>query len=403
MMKIYFESYGCTLNKSEAGLYVNSLLKDGSTLVDNPADADLSVISTCVVIKHTENRMLSRIQELSSKSKVRVMGCLPPVSAGTLESDSIEVLHPREMRAFYYGALDDIEIREPSIFDGIPINQGCTGNCNFCISRVARGKLISRPVSKIASQVRMQIERGIGEVRISSLDTAAYGKDTGVRLPNLMREICSIEGDFMLRVGMMEPRNTFEIVDDLLNSYSDPKVFRFLHLPVQSGDDRILESMNREYKLDEFLKITEKFRNSYPDGTLSTDIISGYPEDDEESFQNTLNMLERTKPEIVNITRFSPRQYTKDFNRKVPDSGKVKRWTAEYTEMHRNIIKERMENLIGRTESIFLTERVKDGTTMGRDQSYRAVVVPGEHPLYSRIDVELVDHGGTYLIGKPLI
>ncbi len=403
MMKIYFESYGCTLNKSEAGLYVNSLLKDGSTLVNNPADADLSVISTCVVIKHTENRMLSRIQELSSKSKVRVMGCLPPVSAGTLESDSIEVLHPREMRAFYYGALDDIEIREPSIFDGIPINQGCTGNCNFCISRVARGKLISRPVSKIASQVRMQIERGIGEVRISSLDTAAYGKDTGVRLPNLIREICSIEGDFMLRVGMMEPRNTFEIVDDLLNSYSDPKVFRFLHLPVQSGDDRILESMNREYKLDEFLKITEKFRNSYPDGTLSTDIISGYPEDDEESFQNTLNMLERTKPEIVNITRFSPRQYTKDFNRKVPDSGKVKRWTAEYTEMHRNIIKERMENLIGRTESIFLTERVKDGTTMGRDQSYRAVVVPGEHPLYSRIDVELVDHGGTYLIGKPLI
>ncbi len=403
MMKIYFESYGCTLNKSEAGLYVNSLLKDGSTLVDNPADADLSVISTCVVIKHTENRMLSRIQELSSKSKVRVMGCLPPVSAGTLESDSIEVLHPREMRAFYYGALDDIEIREPSIFDGIPINQGCTGNCNFCISRVARGKLISRPVSKIASQVRMQIERGIGEVRISSLDTAAYGKDTGVRLPNLIREICSIEGDFMLRVGMMEPRNTFEIVDDLLNSYSDPKVFRFLHLPVQSGDDRILESMNREYKVDEFLKITEKFRNSYPDGTLSTDIISGYPEDDEESFQNTLNMLERTKPEIVNITRFSPRQYTKDFIRKVPDSGKVKRWTAEYTEMHRNIIKERMENLIGRTESIFLTERVKDGTTMGRDQSYRAVVVPGEHPLYSRIDVELVDHGGTYLIGKPLI
>ena len=402
-MKIYFESYGCTLNKSEAGLYVNSLLREGSTIVDNPADADLSVISTCMVIKHTENRMLSRIQELSSKSRVRVMGCLPPVSGGTLESDTIEVLHPREMRSFYYGALDDIEIREPSLFDGIPINQGCTGNCNFCISRVARGKLLSRPVNKITSQIRMQLERNIGEVRISSLDTAAYGKDTGVRLPSLIREICSIEGDFMLRVGMMEPRNTFEIVDDLLNSYSDPKVFRFLHLPVQSGDDRILESMNREYKLDEFLKITEKFRNSYPDGTLSTDIISGYPEDDEESFQNTLNMLERTKPEIVNITRFSPRQYTKDFNRKVPDSGKVKRWTAEYTEMHRNIIKERMENLIGRTESIFLTERVKDGTTMGRDQSYRAVVVPGEHPLYSRIDVELVDHGGTYLIGKPLI
>lgn len=401
-MRIYFESYGCTLNKSEAGLYVNSLLKDGSTIVDNPADADLSVISTCVVIKHTENRMLSRIQELSSVSKVRVMGCLPPVSGGTLDSEAIEVLHPREMRSFYYGALDDIEIREPSLFDGIPINQGCTGNCNFCISRVARGKLLSRPVNKITSQVRMQLERNIGEVRISSLDTAAYGKDTGVRLPDLIRAICSIEGDFMLRIGMMEPRNTYEIVDDLMDSYSDSKVFKFLHLPVQSGDDRILDSMNREYKLDEFLKTVEKFRKSYPDGTLSTDIISGYPDDDEESFNNTLKMLELTRPEIINITRFSPRQYTRDFNRKLPDSGRIKRWTSEYTEMHRNITRQKMESLHGRIESIFLTEKVKDHTTMGRDQSYRAVVVPGDLPLYSRIDVEIVEHGSTYLIGKPI-
>ena len=139
--------------------------------------------------------MVKRIQELSAHSKVRVTGCLPPVSGGTLESENIEVIKPREIRSFYQGYLDDVEIREPSVFEGIPINQGCTGSCNYCISHMARGKLLSRPVQKIVSQAMMQIERGIMEVRISSLDTAAYGRDLGIRLPELVDAITGIQGD----------------------------------------------------------------------------------------------------------------------------------------------------------------------------------------------------------------
>ncbi|MEM0157728.1 MAG: tRNA (N(6)-L-threonylcarbamoyladenosine(37)-C(2))-methylthiotransferase, partial [Thermoplasmataceae archaeon] len=274
-MKIYFESYGCTLNRAEAGLYVNRMLDDGSELVDSPDQADLSVIGTCVVIKHTQDRMMRRIQELSSHSKVRVTGCLPPVSGGSLESENIEVIRPRELRSFYQGYLDDVEIREPSVFEGIPINQGCTGSCNYCISHIARGKLVSRPVQKIVNQARMQIARGIMEVRISSLDTAAYGRDIGIRLPGLVDAITSIEGDFRLRIGMMEPKNASEIIRDLMGSMSSEKVFRFLHVPVQSGDDRILDLMNREYHVDEFRHISRTFREKFPDSTLSTDIITG--------------------------------------------------------------------------------------------------------------------------------
>lgn len=401
-LKIYFESYGCTLSKSEAGLYVNRMLSEGGELVSSPEQADLSVIGTCVVIKHTQDRMLSRIENLSRESRVKVLGCLPSVSGGELESDRIEVLKPRDFKSFYSGSLDDVEIKEPSIFDGIPINQGCTGSCNYCISRVARGKLVSRPPAKIVSQIGMQLERGIKEVRISSLDTAAYGREIGRTLPDLVSSILSLDQDFMLRVGMMEPRNTREIIDRLLDTFSDNRVFKFLHIPVQSGDDRILDLMNREYHADAFREIVAKFREKYPDGTLSTDIISGYHDEDEQSFSLTMDLLRETSPEIVNITRFSPRPYTPDYDRKVPASNLVKRWTKEYTDLHRKLLNKRFSTLVGRVESVLITEKGKPGTSVGRDLSYRPVVLEGELPLYQRVEVEIVEKAGTYLVGKKL-
>ncbi|MEM0156255.1 MAG: tRNA (N(6)-L-threonylcarbamoyladenosine(37)-C(2))-methylthiotransferase [Thermoplasmataceae archaeon] len=401
-MKIYSESYGCTQSKSETGLYVNSLLGKGGELVTRPEDADLIVMGTCVVIRQTEERMIRRIQDLSQISKVRVMGCLSTVSAGTLSGENVEVANSMDFRNLYTGMLDDIEIREPSIFEGIPINQGCTGSCNFCISHLARGKLLSRHPEKIRNQVIMQLEKGIREVRISSLDTAAYGKDIGLRLNTLIDRIASIEDDFMLRVGMMEPRNTLEILPDLIRSYSSHKVFKFLHLPVQSGDDRILELMNREYPVSDFLKIVGAFRESFPDIALSTDIISGYHGDDEESFEANCRLIGVVRPDVINITRFSPRPYTRDYGSKVPASNLVKRWTKAYTDMHREITREKLHSQIGRVMKVMVTENGKEGTMVGRDMSYRPVVLKGSYARYTKMDVEIVEAAETYLIGKPL-
>ena len=401
-LKIYFESYGCTLSKSEAGLYVNKMLSEGGELVSSPEQADLSVIGTCVVIKHTQDRMMDRIGEISRDSRVKVLGCLPSVSGGELENERIEVLKPRDFRSFYSGSLDDIEIKEPSIFDGIPINQGCTGSCNYCISRVARGTLVSRPPAKVVSQIEMQLKRGIREVRISSLDTAAYGREMGLTLVDLVSGILSVNQDFMLRVGMMEPKNTADIIDRLLDKFNDARVFKFLHIPVQSGDNRILDLMNREYHAEVFRDIVGKFRARFPDGTLSTDIISGYHDEDEESFDQTMHLLKETRPEIVNITRFSPRPFTPDYDRKVPPSNLVKKWTRDYTGLHKSMLEQKYSSLAGRITTIMITEKGKPGTSVGRDPSYRPVVLQGEYPLYSKIEVEIVEQAGTYLIGKKL-
>jgi 2-methylthioadenine synthetase len=204
--KIYVEAYGCTQEKSETGLYANSIMNEGDTITENPEEADIRIIGTCVVIGKTEKKMIHRISELADYGNTRVMGCLPPISSGTLVEKNIELISPSEFRNFYRGTLDDLEIREPSILDGVPINQGCTGSCNFCISRVARGKLLSRPPEKIVNQIGMMIDRGLREIRISSLDTAAYGKDINMRLPDLVNNITHLDRDFSLRVGMMEPK-----------------------------------------------------------------------------------------------------------------------------------------------------------------------------------------------------
>ncbi|HLH85718.1 MAG TPA: tRNA (N(6)-L-threonylcarbamoyladenosine(37)-C(2))-methylthiotransferase [Thermoplasmataceae archaeon] len=401
-MKYYLESYGCTLSKSEAGLYLNSLLTDQDTVVSAPEQADLRIIGTCVVVKHTENKMIRRIQELSSSGKVRVIGCLPPVSGNSLETENIETLKPQEFRNFYRGSFDSIEIREPGVFDGIPINQGCTGSCNFCISRVARGKLLSRSPDKIEQQVKMQLARGIKEVRLTSLDTAAYGKDIGENLANLVRRVSSIDGDFRVRVGMMEPANTSAILNELIASYSAHKVFKFLHLPVQSGSDRILELMNRGYQSSAFSDIVHAFRTAFGDMTVSTDIICGYPGETQDDFNETVELIQRTRPEIINITRFSPRPFTPDFNRKPPSSNDVKEWSAKLSALHKEILREALEGQVNTVKIVLITENGKQGTVVGRDSAYRPVVIPGEFQKYSFVECEIVDAGETYLIGKPV-
>lgn len=399
-MKIYLESYGCTLQKSESSLYVNRLLSDGAELVSSPEDADLSIVGTCVVIRKTEEKMIRRIEEISARSKVRVLGCLTSTGGSAISGKNIEVLDAGQFRKFYNGTLDDVEIREPAIWEGIPINQGCTGSCNFCISRIARGKLVSRPPGKIVDQIRMQLSRGIREVKITSLDTAAYGLDINTNLPFLVSEILKIHDSFRLRIGMMEPRNTLGISGELLEIMKDPRVYKFLHLPVQSGDNRILDAMNREYTTDTFQEIASNFSSSYPDGTLSTDVVVGYHSDDEESFEKTYRLMEKVQPDIMNITKFSPRPYTRDFNSKLPPSNYIKKWSSELSELHHRILGKKLELRVGKIENAIASEHGKNATTVMRDINYRPVVVREKLPIFQEKEVEIVGTGSTFLLGK---
>ena len=411
-MRVYLEVYGCTANKADARIIMGLLRNHGDVLVDDINAADVIIILTCTVIDTTEQRMLSRLREFKKTGKPLVVaGCMASVQPYLIYSivPSARLLPPRETHKILeilYGEDSDIEKYEaPKLFEGviapISIAEGCMFSCSYCITSKARGYLESYPVDCILRDIETAVESGCKEIQLTSQDTASYGLDRGETLLDLINAIRNISGDFRIRIGMMNPVNVKKNLSSLLEIYRvDSRVYRFFHLPVQSGDNDILAGMHRGYIVEDFLSIVDSFRSIYPDLTLSTDIIVGFPGESEENFWNTKKLLETVKPDIVNITRFSARPGTvaKKLLGRIP-TDIVKRRSRELTEIVSRISLERNKGFIGKVCKVLVTEKGKNGTVVGRCDNYKPVVINDGLSLGSFVSVKIIDAKSTYLVG----
>ncbi len=403
-MKIYYEKYGCALNQAETMHIVQGFIDSGYEITEKPEEADKIIIGTCVVIKHTENQMLKRIEELEKLGKdLIVYGCLPGAREELLKKFNVTKIKARDFDGkININGLsvntENIPLIENTVT--IPIAQGCTGHCTYCISKLSRGNLKSYDEELIIEKVRNAVKKGFREIRLSALDTASYGMDKGKTLADLLEKVVSVEGDFRIRVGMMEPKNTIRIIDDLLEVYKNEKIFKFFHIPVQSGDDRILEMMGREYNSEDFIKIHDKIKNIFKHFTLSTDIIVGFPGEDDTAFENTIKIIEKTRPDILNITRFSPREGTTAYKMKQIPSITAKERSKVLTDIHYNISLERNRELLGLDFDVIVTEKGKRNL-LGRTDGYRPVIIKnGEIGKHYR--VKITDAKPFYLYGEIL-
>jgi len=285
----------------------------------------------------------------------------------------------------------------------LPVAQGCLGRCTYCITRLARGPLVSYDPDGLLEHTRNAVSSGCREILLTAQDTAAYGLDRRTDLGRLVGGICSVPGDFRIRVGMMNPDNLGRIIDSYLSSWLDHKVYKFLHLPVQSGSDDLLERMGRGYSVEDFLRMVRRFREAFPDMTLSTDVILGFPGETEEDYLMTRDLVETVRPNILNITRFSPRPGTPAFSSRDRVPGcKVKKWSRDLTGLRFEISGDVYRRLRGRVERVLITEIGKDGAVIGRTDTYWPVVIPEEVPLGNFIEVELIDSAPTHLVGRPV-
>ncbi|MCD6106328.1 MAG: tRNA (N(6)-L-threonylcarbamoyladenosine(37)-C(2))-methylthiotransferase, partial [Thermoplasmata archaeon] len=272
------------------------------------------------------------------------------------------------------------------------------GACSYCITKVARPRLRSYRPELIVENVKRALAMGYREIRLTAPDTAAYGRDIGSSLPELLEMVAGLEGDFMVRVGMMNPNTASRIWDDLMKVYSHPRVFKFLHLPVQSGDDGVLRDMRRGYTVEEFEELVRDFRSRH-EGLLSTDVIVGYPTEDEEAFRNTVELVGKVRPDILNITRFSRRPGTPAWRLKPLPSQELKRRSRLLTELHRRISLENNSRFVGRRMRVLVLEEGKGGTVLARAPSYRPVVLDAAH-LGEWVEAEIVDYSFVYLRGR---
>ena len=394
-MRFYIKTFGCTANTGDSKRIEASLEARGGVRVQHWKAADTVVVNTCTVTKRTELNVLRFIEKMRDAGKrLIIAGCMTVLQRDLLGDDPVEVITPDSIT----------KLPPPQHLDGVigvvNIAQGCLGSCTYCIVKGARGDLVSASTEYITSTIKRFVEKGLRELRITSQDCSAYGRDRGdVNLADLLNEISSIEGEFRVRVGMMNPKTLLPVLDDVIDAFRNDKIFKFVHIPVQSGSDRILSAMERGYTVSEFEMIVDAFRSTFSDMTLSTDFIVGFPGESEEDFEASIDLLRRIKAEKVNITRYSPRPFTpaaemRDTLERVKKD-RSRRLNSAYFE-----VLDGQKNLVGREFDVIATEKGVKGGIVTRDDAYRYILVKEGLDLGEKARVRITESKGYYLIGE---
>ncbi len=421
MIRVHVESYGCTRNKADGEIMEAILVRSGYELAETPESADYVVVNTCAVKDPTEKHMKDRIKQLlDSEKKVIVTGCLTHVNPSAIDprvsgilgvksidriAEAIDVAERGRKLISVEGwrerSIDKLELPrlwKSGVVFVVPISEGCLNACTYCATRFARGVLKSYKPELVVRWVKEALARGYREIQLSSEDTGCYGFDIGTNLPELLDEITAIEGDFRVRVGMMNPNHVIKTLDELIEAYGSGKVYKFLHLPVQSGNNEILRRMGRNYTVEEFEEIVREFRRKVPGLNLNTDIIVGFPGETDEAFENTLELVKRVRPDKINVSRYSPRPGTIAARWKQLPGWKIKERSRLLHRLRLQIAYEINRSYVGKTLEVLVHGAGKKGGIEGRTFNYKEIILDaGEPGEFMSVLVEWV--GSTYLKG----
>jgi MiaB-like tRNA modifying enzyme len=424
-LKYYLETYGCSLNTADSDIIVGRLEEIEGTRVSDISAAELIVLNTCGVKEPTEDKIVHRLEELSKGSTpIIVTGCLPKISIDRVENaapgfaailgpQSVETLAsviPRVLEG--ERGIRHIESDEAyklkwfagppdSVICTIPICEGCLGSCAYCAVKFARGKVMSYSIDDIRQKVERCVHLGYREIRLTSQDAAVYGSDTGENLANLMKSLGSIEGQHKFRLGMFNPNIVMSSINELLESMDNEHFFKFFHVPLQSGSDRLLKTMKRRYIVSEWESVVQRVRKKFKDATVATDIIVGFPGETESDFEQTLELIRRVKPSVTNISKYGDRPNTlaSRSKEKVDTSLKKKR-SRNLTKLVDEILLESNQSWVGWTGSVIITEKGSKGGMLGRNESYKTVIVHEDLKPGTIVDVEITSSERTHLNGE---
>lgn len=432
-MKVYLESFGCSASQASAEIMKASVERLGHELLSPAAagEAEVYICNSCTVKYTTEQKILYKIRSMGEKGvQVIVSGCMPEVqledilhanpeahilgvNAISRLGDLLSSIELREKAGLPAGERLEIRTSEPLGFLNVPhersnpnihicqISQGCNFACSYCIVKHARGKLRSFPPEEIVKDISSAVAEGCREIWLTSQDDSQYGMDTGVKLPELLRMISEIPGDFKVRVGMMNPFSVLPVLDDLVDAFDSDKVFKLLHLPIQSASHSVLKNMNRLHKMDTVDTIITKFRARFEDFSLFTDIIVGFCDETDEDFEETIEWVKKYCPEKVNISRYSPRPHTKAFSFRNLDSRILVQRSHNLHKVCEQIKIKSKREMIGWKGRAFVSKYTEIGDVLTRTDSYRPVVIsgsdlkPGEY-----VNVEIMSAKPGYFMGK---
>ena len=415
MTNIYVQTHGCSANLVESEAMMGLLTKAGLHIVDEMEYSDVNIINICTVKGLTvPMREIRKFTEQFPDKKLIVTGCItkdiiPQIrktnqNASLINTHNIhriveaveESLQGNVLEALTQERIIKAElpkVRTNKVIGIIPIASGCDDFCTYCSVKLIKGNIFTYPEAYIVNEVKKNIEQGCKEIWLTSQDNGAYGLDTGKRrLVNLLNEVLDkVPGNYKIRLGMINPRHVMSMIDDLIQIYQEDRMFKFLHIPVEAGNNEILGKMKRKYNVHEFKEMVDKFRRYVKDITIASDMIVGFPTETELQFQDSLHLIQDVKPDILNIARFSARPNTAASRMKQLPGHIKKERSRALTELFISIALKQNKKWIGWQGKIIISEVGKNKTWVGRNFAYRPVIVKGNFNLGDEINVKIKD------------
>ena len=414
MASYHLETYGCTANRGESRAIERRLRDGGHHPVDGPAAADVAILNTCTVVETTETNMLSRARELEAEtSDLVVTGCMALAQGEEFADLDATVCGWDEVpEVVLNGECPTTTPSTEPVLDGVvgilPIARGCMSDCSYCITKHATGKIDSPSVGENVEKARALVHAGAKELRVTGQDTGVYGWDDGERkLHELLDRICAIDGDFRVRVGMANPKGVHGIREELAEVFAEnEKLYNFLHAPVQSGSDDVLGEMRRQHQVREFREVVETFDDRLDHWTLATDFITGFPTEDDADHEASMDLLRETRPERINVTRFSKRPGTDAADMKGLGGTIKKERSSAMTDLKMDIVGAAYESMVGERHEVLVVEPGTGESVKCYDEAYRQVIIrdapdhgvePGD-----LMDVEITGQNTVYAFGEPI-
>jgi threonylcarbamoyladenosine tRNA methylthiotransferase CDKAL1 len=426
-VSFYLETYGCSLNSADSDVIIGRLKAVGAQQVATVDDANVIILNTCGVKEPTEDRIIHRLEELGTgPTPVIIAGCLPKISLPRIEqaipdyaailgpqatesvADVVERVLSGERSILHLESTDRSKLRwleapNNSVVCTIPICEGCLGNCTYCAVRFARGQVRSHPEKEICRTIEGCIRAGYREIRITSQDLGAYGTDIDSSLVSLMEEIEKIEGQHKFRLGMFNPNLVLDSITELLAVMKSEHFFKFFHIPLQSGSDSILAAMGRQYHVEDWEYIVMTIAKTFTDATIATDIIVGFPGETEDDFEQTVELIRRIRPHLVNISKYGdrPNTFASRARNKI-ETGVKKRRSRQLTTLVNKILLEHNQSWVGWSGPAIVTERGSKSGLLCRSLSYRPIIIHEDLQLGASINLEVTELKRAQLIGRTI-
>ncbi|HRY52502.1 MAG TPA: MiaB/RimO family radical SAM methylthiotransferase [Candidatus Portnoybacteria bacterium] len=305
-MKYFIITYGCQMNHSDSEKIATQLELAGHKSVKTASAADLIVINFCSVRQGAVHRALDQTQKLGNK-KIIAAGCILPSDQKKLTAKNISIWHPDD---YFYQA----PLRQNKFSAFVPIMTGCNNFCSYCAVPFTRGREKSRPAAEIVNEIKKLLKNGTKEIILLGQNVNSY-QDQKIDFPLLLQTINKLPDNFWLSFLSSHPK---DMSDRLIKTLAQSKkIIPYVHLPAQSGDNKILQAMKRNYTVGHYKTLVKKlrlafkkYRPAWPPLAITTDFIVGFPKETDQQFQNTLKLIQATKFDMIYFARYSPRPGT---------------------------------------------------------------------------------------------